>query len=339
MKKLIMILALFATTAFAEPSFTQIQDLIGRQQYSAAAQGLEQIIHNHPNSAKAFYSMAQAQAGLGNLDKARYALDKATGLDPTLSFASESQVQSLREALTPQVTKIEKVEESHFGRNLVLFGMFVLFAAAMYFLYSVYARKRDEEGDGYAGSPTPKSPSPNDYESASPSDKAYMREHKLYPTGGIKAGEMNVIAARSNVGKSVYSKPEEKKVASPSPSYTYSAPAPQPVAHTTVVNNSSNDGLLTGMILGNMMSDHHHHDRITEREVVREVPVKSSESSSSRSSSWDSDDSSSSWSSSSSSSSRSSSWDSDSSSSSSSWSSSSDSSSSWDSGSSSSSWD
>jgi tetratricopeptide (TPR) repeat protein len=327
-KKFIMILALVATSAFAEPSFTQIQDLIGRQQYSAAAQGLEQIIHNHPNSAKAFYSMAQAQAGLGNLDKARYALDKATGLDPTLSFASESQVQSLREALTPQVAKIEKVEESHFWRNLVL----ILFAVGIGFIiYRVYKnnKKADEDYNASFSPVKPINPAPDDYNSASPSDKAYMREHNMAPKP----------EAYIYKSKPVERKEEKKEVRVSTPAPSYSAPTPQPVAHTTVVNNSSNDGLLTGMILGNMMSDHHHHDRIIEREVVREVPVKSSESSSSRSSSWDSDDSSSSWSSGSSSSSRSSSWDSDSSSSSSSWSSSSDSSSSWDSGSSSSSWD
>jgi hypothetical protein len=331
-KKLIMILALVVTSAFAEPSFDQIQDLIGRQQYSAASQGLEQIIQRHPQSAKAFYSMAQAQAGLGNLDKARVALDKATGLDPTLAFASQSQVQSLRDALTPQVAKIERIEESHFWRNFLVFAMFCLFGWAMYFFWCTYNRKKDE-GDGYAGSSTPKSPEPDDggYSKASPSDQAYMREHNMAPKP----------EAYIYKSKPVERKEEKKevRVSSPAPSYQYSAPAPQPVAHTTVVNNSSNDGLLTGMILGNMMSDHHHHDRVVEREVIREVPVKSSESSSSRSSSWDSDDSSSSWSSGSSSSSRSSSWDSDSSSSSSSWSSSSDSSSSWSDSSSSSSWD
>ena len=108
----------------------------------------------------------------------------------------------------------------------------------------------------------------------------------------------------------------------------------------TVVHQSGSNDLLTGVLIGNMISNsgHHHHDseRTVTREVVREVPAPSRDSSwddtpsssSSRSSSWDDD-------SSSSSSSRSSNWESSSSSSSSS---------SWDSGSSSSdssssSWD
>lgn len=316
MKKLIMILALVATSAFAEPSFNQIQDLIGRQQYAAAEQGLEQIIKNHPNSAKAYYSMAQAQAGLGNLDKARYALDKATGLDPTLAFASQSQVQSLREALTPQVKKIEMVEESHWFRNTII-ALIVFGGLAWLFMWYI-RRKDDEDKPAYSFNPvTPVSPTPSP-----------VKEEPV-----VRATKSEIYKAKSDERK-METPTRVKETPAVSPSYSYSTPTPQPVAHTTVVNNS-NDGFVTGMILGNMMSGHHH-DHVIEKEVIREVPVKSYESPSVRSSSWDSDSSSSSWDSDSSSSrSSSSSWSS-SSSSDSSWDSGSSSSSSWDSGSSSS---
>jgi hypothetical protein len=259
--------------------------------------------------------MAQAQAGLGNLDKARYALNKATGLDPSLGFASESQVRSLQEAITPQVKKIEVVDDSHWFRNTVIA---LIVAGGLAWLFAWYIRRKEDEDDkpNTFTPVTPVSPTPSP-----------VRESSVYkPSTGIKAGdEVKVTAASSNVGKSTYTPP------------VYSAPtysAPAPVAHTTVVNNS-NDGLLTGMILGNMMSGHHH-DHVIEKEVIREVPVKSYESPGVRTSSWDSDSISSSWDSDSSSSrSSSSSWSS-SSSSDSSWSSSDSSSSSWDSGSSSS---
>jgi hypothetical protein len=307
-----MILALVATSAFAEPSFNQVQDLIGRQQYAAAEAGLVEIIKNHPNSAKAYYSMAQAQAGLGNLDKARYALDKATGLDPTLSFASGSQVQSLREALTPQVKKIEMVEETHYVRNTLL----LIFMISAIWLIVAHVRRKNKEAE-------------DDYDDKTHS---FTPVTPVSPTPSPVRAEPIVKEVKPEVKK------EEKKAPAPTPSYAYSAPVPTPQpVHTTTVVNQSNDGFLTGMLVGNMLSNHH--DHVIEREVVREVPSRSYESSSSRSSSWDSDSSSSSWDSDSSSSSRSSSWDSDSSSSSSSWSSSDSSSSSWDSGSSSSSSD
>ena len=314
MKKFLFALAFVSTFAFAEASFDQIEKLIGQQQYAAAEQGLEGIIKNHPNSAKAYYAMAQTQAGLGNQQKAQYALNKARGIDPDLNFATPDNVQKLQEAITPQVKKIEVVEESHFWRNLFL----ILLAGGIgYGLYRFFNRKDDETNPSGSSGPKPSGPD-DDYHKASPSDKAYMREHNMAPKTKVYAE----------------SKPTAKVSAPVTPAPVYSAPITQPAPQ--VVNNhygSSNDGLLTGVILGNMMSNHHDHTTIIEKEVVREVPSKSY--SSPVDTSWDDSNSkSSSWSDTPS---RSSSWDSDSSSSSSSsWSSSSDSSSSWDSGSSSS---
>ena len=288
MKKLLLLLAFVSIAAFAEPSFNQVETLIGNQQYAAAEQGLEQIIKNHPNSAKAYYAMAQAQAGLGNQEKARYALDKATGLDPSLSFASEENVRSLREAITPQTKKIEVVKEpSHWFRNLMILVVLVL---SGYFLWRYIKSNNDDTAPSTNVGQVPPNIPPT-----APSSRSYT-------------------ASQATPSAATYTPPT----------------AGQP----TIVNNhygSSNDGLITGMMMGSILSNNHSHDTIIEREVVREAPSRDSSWDStpspapSRDSSWDSD-----------SSSKSSSWDSDSSSSSSSWDSSSSSSdSSWDSGSSS----
>lgn len=72
------------------------------------------------------------------------------------------------------------------------------------------------------------------------------------------------------------------------PAPTYVAPAPQPV----VINQSSHtDGLLTGMMLNEMMHSHDHHTtRIVEREVVREPSYSSySNDAGGTVSSWDSE--------------------------------------------------
>lgn len=328
MKKLFVMLAMVASfSAFAEPTFQQIEGLIEQRQYQSAAMGLEEIIKNHPNSAKAYYAMAQAQAGLGNLEKAQFALNKARGFDPELKFASSSNVESLQQAITPQVKKIEVVEESHFWRNLLI-TLVVLGGMTALFLW--YVRKEDEGKASANSDPKPKSPAPDDYHAASPSDQAYMREHNMAPK-----------PKRYDPGVTAQQTVQSAPAASP-------APAP---THTTIVNNS-NDGFVTGMLVGNMLSGSHHHDHHDTtiiRETVREVPAAPAPAvestwreTPSKSSTWDDDSSpsvSSSWSSSSSS--RSSSWDSDSSSSSSSssWSSSSDTDSSWSSSDSGSSWD
>jgi len=337
MKKLLVALciAFVGVTAFAEASFDQIEALIAKQQYAAAASGLEGILANHPNSAKAYYAMSQAQAGLGNQDKATFALNKARGLDPELKFASSSNVENLQTALTPQVAKIEPITPSHFWRNLFLACLLV---ALMYWVYVTYFRDDEEEKPqaNKPQAPTPPAPAPMSMSESGLSTSAYA--------DSARRAQENAAAAqaRANTVATGYSDPRFI-----SPTYAAATPQYAPAPQTTVIHNhtSNNDGLVTGLIIGDMLS-HSHHDttRIVEREVIREVPVAAPVPS--RDSSWDNDSSSSSSSSSwfSSTPSKSSSWDSDSSSSSSSWgsSSSSDSGSSWSDSSSSdsgSSWD
>lgn len=329
MKKLLAIVLLaISFGAFAEASFDEIEGLIRNKNYAAAASGLEGIIANHPKSAKAFYAMAQAQAGLGNLEKANKALTIATGLNPSLDFAPEGSVQKLKEAITPQQAKIEAVEDSHVFANILIALALAIFVSVGF----LWFKQRQEEQTAKEEA---------DREEFKRRMRQAADDHvKSVNAQPIKPATPSASYASSYTPRPAYS--GNTSSVSSTPSVT---PAP------TVVNNhygSSNDGLLTGILIGDMMNSHHHDTtRVVEREVIREVPAPSRDSSwddtpsrsNSRSSSWDDD-------SSSRSSSRSSSWDSDSSSSSSSssWSSSSsDSSSSWDSGSSSSdsssSWD
>jgi len=294
MKKILIAFAfsLLSVTAFAEATFQQVETFIEQQQYEVASLALKEIIANHPNSAKAYYAMSQAQAGLGNLEKAQFALNKAKSIDPELKFATSSNISSLEQAITPQTKKIEVVTESHFWRNLFIA---LVVAGLFYGLYRFITRKRDDEPDTkFTGV---------DYGDPKPSG----------PKG--PTGPTNPLTSPPSPA--------------PAPSYGY-ASTPTP----TVVNNhygSNNDGLLTGVLVGEMLANNsHHHDTVIVEQPVYVAPTyvapAPSRSSSwddtpapSRSSSWDDD----------SSSRKSSSWDSDSSSSSSSWDSSSSSSDSW----------
>jgi hypothetical protein len=306
MKKLFagLILMMATATVLAEASFSQIESLIEQRQYGAAEQGLEEIIKNHPQSAKAFYAMAQAQAGLGHLDKARYALDKAQGLEPSLSFASSSNVETLRQAITPQSAKIEPVSEGHFWATLFA----LLFVGFIGWAIYKFITKRDTYGDDFGGvepeKPLPRTPSSG-------------------PSANTQS-PINSASARRNWNTQ--------------PSRPTGGSYQQPSVVNNYHNNNSSD-LLTGVLLGEALSGNHHsHDSTT---VVNNTTTIMNDTG--RSSSWDDTSSkrdtyvspvkSSSWDSDNDGN-RSSSWDNNSSSSSS-WGSSS-SSSSWDSGSSSS---
>ena len=113
MKHLLLTL-ITAFTLFAEATFDQVQSMIDKQQYKQAVLALTTIDANHPNSSKVQYTLAQAQAGLGNLSAAREALDKAQAINPKLDFVPASQVADLTQAITPQTKLVTKVEsESH----------------------------------------------------------------------------------------------------------------------------------------------------------------------------------------------------------------------------------
>ena len=112
MKQLLSIL-LLSICLYAEATFDQVQSMIDKQQYKQAVLALTIISNNHPASSKVQYTLAQAQAGLGNLPAAKEALDRAIALNPKLDFVSSSQVNALSSIINAP-RAIKPVEpESH----------------------------------------------------------------------------------------------------------------------------------------------------------------------------------------------------------------------------------
>ena len=131
MKQLLSIL-LLSICLYAEATFDQVQSMIDKQQYKQAVLALTIISNNHPASSKVQYTLAQAQAGLGNLPAAKEALDRAIALNPKLDFVSASQVNELSSVINaPRVIKPVEPESHWFLWLLSITG--VSFAVA-YFL-------------------------------------------------------------------------------------------------------------------------------------------------------------------------------------------------------------
>lgn len=147
MKKLILILSL-TLSLFAEVSFDQIQSFIDQKKYEQASIALQEIIANHPKSAKAYYSMAQAQAGLGNLAFAKSNLLKAEALDPSLKFVSSSDVEKLKEKLIPPT--VESISSSF---SWLWFVIGFIISGIAYFIY-----KNNKSEFKYKSRSSPESP-------------------------------------------------------------------------------------------------------------------------------------------------------------------------------------
>lgn len=134
MKQLLSIL-LLNICLYAEATFDQVQSMIDKQQYKQAVLALTIISNNHPASSKVQYTLAQANAGLGNLPAAKEALDRAIALNPKLDFVSASQVNELSSIINaPRVIKPVEPESHWF---IWLFG-----SACISFLFFQFIGKR-----------------------------------------------------------------------------------------------------------------------------------------------------------------------------------------------------
>lgn len=134
MKQLLSIL-LLSICLYAEATFDQVQSMIDKQQYKQAVLALTIISNNHPASSKVQYTLAQANAGLGNLPAAKEALDKAIALNPKLDFVSASQVNELSSIINaPRIIKPVEPESHWF---IWLFG-----SACVSFIFFQFMSKR-----------------------------------------------------------------------------------------------------------------------------------------------------------------------------------------------------
>lgn len=123
MKQLLSIL-LLSICLYAEATFDQVQSMIDKQQYKQAVLALTIISNNHPASSKVQYTLAQANAGLGNLPAAKEALDRAIALNPKLDFVSASQANELSSIINaPRIIKPVEPESHWFIWLLSITGI------------------------------------------------------------------------------------------------------------------------------------------------------------------------------------------------------------------------
>ena len=99
--KLIFAGALLACGAAwaADPTVDQVYQAAKAGNYSQAQSMMDQVLRDHPNSAKAHFIEAELLAKQNKLNAARGELDKAQQLDPGMSFAKPEAIQELKSQL------------------------------------------------------------------------------------------------------------------------------------------------------------------------------------------------------------------------------------------------
>ena len=88
---------LFVPASFAqEPSLSQVYQAAESGNFTQAQQMMDQVLRNHPNSAKAHFVQAELLARQGRMGAAQAELNTAERLEPGLPFARPQAVQELK---------------------------------------------------------------------------------------------------------------------------------------------------------------------------------------------------------------------------------------------------
>jgi Flp pilus assembly protein TadD len=91
---------MFAVPAFAaDPTIQQVYAAAEAGNFSAAQSMMDQVLRDHPNSAKAHFAEAELQAKQGRMGNAETELNTAERLAPGLPFAKPASVQNLKDRI------------------------------------------------------------------------------------------------------------------------------------------------------------------------------------------------------------------------------------------------
>ena len=202
MKQLLSIL-LLSICLYAEATFDQVQSMIDKQQYKQAVLALTIISNNHPASSKVQYTLAQAQAGLGNLPAAKEALDRAIALNPKLDFVSASEVNELSNIINaPRVIKPVEPESHWFIWLLSITGVSFVIA------YFIRNNKSSKLSTPDVKPSTKYSPSPSKSEESFYEHPSAAKPTPVSPTNGRSYSEPPKEApSRPVYSRTSYSEP------------------------------------------------------------------------------------------------------------------------------------
>ena len=162
------LLGLAATIGFAAPvnadsdaTLQQIYDQARTGHLDQARQMINQVLMDHPRSAKAHFVAAELASRAGKLNVARGQLQQAEQLDPGLHFASPQAVQALKAELGVSPASGYEAALGPLRHSYPWFPGILL--AALGFLIWAIVRRRKATLVPYSGTPMGGGPYPGSY--------------------------------------------------------------------------------------------------------------------------------------------------------------------------------
>lgn len=141
----------------AEPNVHQVYEAAEAGHFDQAQRMMDQVLRDHPKSAKAHYVQAELYAKEAKSGQARAELAQAEELDPGLSHENAHSVQALKSQLgitrgtaqNPHIIGMTSAPEaSHFP-----WGMALILVLAVGFLWTMFRRRRNYSQYPAVGNP------------------------------------------------------------------------------------------------------------------------------------------------------------------------------------------
>jgi hypothetical protein len=208
-------IALFASVAFsaglvlaADPTLTEVYRAAESGNLKQAESMMDQVLRDHPNSAKAHFVEAEILAKEGKLEMSRAELGTAERLAPGLPFAKPGAVTELTQRLNGPAVRQAPVAApmtvapvapaANFPWGMVLVGLALIAAAIFFFRNLNRPRVYPASPQGYA--PGPSSYGPGGYPQQPAGPGGYPQPVGPMGSGGIGSGILGGLATGAAVG-------------------------------------------------------------------------------------------------------------------------------------------
>src|SRR5882757_5906046 len=148
---LILVFAMACTApvlADADPTLHQVYEAAQTGHLDQAQKMLDQVLRDHPTSARAHFVEAELAARARDLPRARQELARAQQLDPALSFEKPEAVQALQRELA-RGTSFRGAPHVAPARSAVPWGMIILIVAGVAILWAIVRRRTQQPQYGY----------------------------------------------------------------------------------------------------------------------------------------------------------------------------------------------
>jgi len=161
---LVTALACAGPVLAADPTIDQVYQATRSGHLEEAQQMMNQVLRDHPNSAKAHYVEAEVSARAANLPRAREELAKAQQLDPSGSFAKPESLAALQRELARgpgpsnayggAYPNVYRAQEHH----SLSWGWILLIVAGVAILWALFSRRNSYSVNQYPSNVPPAGP-------------------------------------------------------------------------------------------------------------------------------------------------------------------------------------